>query len=75
MGVLHRRPREASRTPGDYGLLVPVTRVRTREDAELLRGVLRDAGIRGTVAPEQDGRLAVLVFPADAYRARDLVRS
>jgi hypothetical protein len=67
--------REERRAAGDYGLLVPVARVRTREDAELLRGVLREAGIRGTVAPDEDGRLAVLVFPADAYRARDLVSS
>ena len=65
---------EKARTAGDYGLLVPVATVRTREDAELLRGVLRDAGIRGTVADAADG-LVVLVFRADALRARDLVAS
>jgi hypothetical protein len=66
---------ERLQSAGDYGLLVPVARVRLQEDAELLRGVLRDAGIRGTVAGEPDGSLAVLVFRADAMRARDLVSS
>lgn len=68
------RRREAARTAGDYGLLVPVARVRTPEDAELLRGVLRDAGIRGTVSTEGADRV-VLVFRAEADRARDLVAS
>ena len=76
----HREDRLAQRTQkalsaGDFGLLVPVADVRTPEDAELLRGVLRDAGIRGTVAPAAGGGLSVLVFRADALRARDLVSS
>ena len=59
---------------GDYGLLVPVATVRTQEDAVLLRDVLRDAGIRGTVADgEAAGERVVLVFRADADRARTLV--
>ena len=58
----------------DYGLLQPVTVVRTRADAEMLREVLRDAGIRGTVS-ETDGAFAVLVFSADAGTASALVRS
>ena len=59
---------------GDYGLLVPVATVRTQEDAGLLRDVLRQAGIRGTVAPgEAEGERVVLVFRADADRARTLV--
>ena len=58
----------------DYGLLQPVTVVRTRADAEMLREVLRDAGIRGTVT-ETDGAFAVLVFAADAGTASALVRS
>lgn len=66
---------ERARAGSDYGLLVPVARVRLPEDAELLRGVLRDAGIRGTVAAEPTGGLAVLVFRDDALRARDLVSS
>ena len=63
-----------ARSRGDYGLLVPVATVRTEEDAVLLRDVLRQAGIRGTVAEgEADGERVVLVFRADADRARDLV--
>ena len=59
---------------GDYGLLVPIATVRTGEDAAMLRALLRDAGIRCTVAADADGA-DVLVFRADALRARDLVRS
>jgi spore maturation protein SpmB len=55
---------------GDYGLLVPVASVRTPDDAQMLRAVLRDAGIRSTLSGSE-----VLVFPADAPRARDLVSS
>ena len=36
---------EKARARGDYGLLVPVTQVRTRDDAEMLRTVLQEAGI------------------------------
>ena len=78
----HRDDRTArrlarARARGDYGLLVPVTQVRTRDDAEMLRAVLQDAGIRCTLgAPADDSpALAVLVFRADAERARDLVAS
>lgn len=78
----HRDARTARRTAvvaaasrgGDYGLLVPVASVRTRDDAEMLRVLLRDAGIRCTVAADDDGA-EVLVFRADALRARDLVSS
>ena len=69
---------EKARARGDYGLLVPVAKVRTRDDAEMLRSVLVDAGIRCTLgdAAEADvPGLAVLVFRADADRARDLVSS
>jgi hypothetical protein len=60
--------------PADFGLLEPVTVVRTRDDAEMLREVLQSAGIRGTVTAVEAG-FAVLVFAADAGAARDLVRS
>ena len=59
---------------GDYGLLVPVAVVRTADDADMLRAVLRDAGIRCTVSGHAQGA-EVLVFRADALRARDLVSS
>lgn len=65
---------EKARAKGDYGLLVPVARVRTPDDAEMLRAVLREAGIRCTVA-ESDEALDVLVFRVDAARARELVLS
>ena len=50
----HRDDRTARRlakvrSRGDYGLLVPVARVRTRDDAEMLRAVLAGAGIRCTI--------------------------
>ncbi len=63
-----------ARQGGDYGLLVPVATARTANDAEFLRAVLRDAGIRCTVSADGQGA-ALLVFRADAVRARDLVSS
>ena len=75
----HREERTAGRpdrlpVAGDFGLLEPIAQVRLHEDAELLRDLLRQAGIRATVAPSENG-LSVLVFHGDAARARDLVRS
>ncbi len=70
-----RARRTAPASTGDYGLLVPVATARTPEDAALLRDVLTQAGIRGTVTPAAEGTWAVLVFRADALRARDLVAS
>ena len=76
-----REQRMATRTTralasrgGDYGLLVPIATVRTGDDAQMLSGVLREAGIRCTVATGTDG-VDLLVFSADALRARDLVSS
>ncbi len=68
---------EKARARGDYGLLVPVAKVRTPDDAGMLRTVLQDTGIRCTVgsAAEDPAGLALLVFRADAERARDLVAS
>ena len=77
----HRDDRTARRlaaltSRGDYGLLVPVATTRTVDDAEMLRGVLQQAGIRCTTGGSEDGTgTEVLVFRADALRARDLVRS
>lgn len=66
-------PRPPAR-PGDFGLLTAAAVVRTRDDAVMLQAVLREAGIRGTIA-DAAGGFAVLVFPGDLTRARDLVRS
>jgi hypothetical protein len=60
------------RSDDGYGLLVPVATVRTRDDAEMLRGVLVQAGIRAGVS-EEAGELHVLVFTKDLPRARSLV--
>lgn len=69
------RPRPAAPARGgDYGLLVPIATVRTAADAEMLRAVLREAGIRCTVAADAAGA-DLLVFGADALRARELVGS
>ena len=72
--VARRLAAAAAAASGDYGLLVPVAQVRTAEDAELLREVLRDAGIRATVSRGAE-RNEVLVFRADASRASQLVAS
>jgi hydroxypyruvate isomerase len=74
------RPRDRADVADDYGLLVPVATVPTRDDADMLREVLAANGIRATIAgapPDGTGRAAlrVLVFPDDAARARDLVAS
>lgn len=67
---------EKARSRGDFGLLVPVATVRGEEPARLLRVVLLQAGIRATVSAGQEpGQLVVLVFRADADRARSLVSS
>lgn len=68
----HREDRSARKTDkavGDLGLLVSVATVRTRDDADMLKGVLADAGIRAGVSGEYD----VLVFSKDLDRARSLV--
>lgn len=69
------RAQTQGKARGDYGLLVPVVCTATPREAEGLRQVLREAGIRCTLAPaaEPQGH-AVLVFRADASRARELVR-
>lgn len=75
----HRDERTATRlnkaqSTGDFGLLVPIATVRTADDAAMLREVLSAAGIRSTLG-EGDLGTDVLVFRADAVRARDLVSS
>jgi hypothetical protein len=69
----HTTPRTLP-APADFGLLVPITVDRTIDDAHMLRDLLHDAGIRGTVTDALGG-FAVLVFRDDADRAKQLVRS
>lgn len=64
-----RTVRKITKAVGDYGLLVPVAAVRTRDDAEMLKGVLSDAGIRAGISGEYE----VLVFSKDLGAARSLV--
>lgn len=60
--------------PVDYGLLVPAATVTAPEDAQLLRDLLVESGIRATVAASTAPvGLQVLVFRSDLARARSLV--
>lgn len=54
----------------DFGLLAEAARVETSEEADRVRAVLAQAGIRATSTTGRDGRLRVLVFTADVHRAR-----
>jgi len=67
--------RTVTRPPGtaDHGLLKPVAELPDRAAGTALRAVLSDAGIRSTLGIRRDGRVQVLVFPADEDRARRLV--
>ena len=76
----HRRnqTRTAARPAGppDYGLLRVAATVRTSDDARMLAGVLKAAGIRCTVADgRQPDTFDLLVFAEDFSRARSLVGS
>jgi hypothetical protein len=59
--------------PDDYGLLCPAAVTIDTEDADEIRRLLGDAGIRATSAVDRDGRTAVLVFPEHVEEARRLV--
>ena len=58
--------------PRDFGLLEPVCTATTPQQAAVLQERLKQSGIRCTVAAGPDD-LALLVFRADAARARALV--
>src|SRR5690348_10196395 len=70
--LVARRPRTGAST--EYGLLVPIASPPTVIQAELIRRHLVDRGIRATLAPATDGP-TVLVWPADAPLARELLRT
>jgi len=59
--------------PDDYGLLCPAAITDEPEEAEEIRLLLADAGIRATRAVRNDARIAVLVFPEELEAARRLV--
>ena len=56
--------------PDDFGLLTPLAVVETAEEAQRLRALLADAGIRATRTVGSDGRHRVLVFSVEIDRAR-----
>jgi len=58
---------------GSYGLLRTVATVTGQPEANALRALLSDAGIRSTLTARPDGRVDVLVFREDADRARELI--
>lgn len=68
--VVERRPR--SGRVGEYGLLVSVAQADGAAEAEQLRAALDEVGLRVTVATTLDGQ-HVLVFPADAEHARQVL--
>jgi hypothetical protein len=58
----------------DYGLLSEVATAPSEQAANFVRELLRSNGIRATTAPGDDGSTQrVLVFPADAQAAADLL--
>ena len=58
----------------DYGLLCAAAVTDGPDEAEEIRLLLADAGIRATRGVRGDGRVVVLVFPEEADEARRLVR-
>ncbi|MCU1602098.1 MAG: hypothetical protein JWO22_2807 [Frankiales bacterium] len=67
-----RRVEKAIGSRQDLGLLVTVAATRSRDDAEMLRDVLREAGVRASIS-EDELECHVLVFAKDADAARRLV--
>ena len=58
----------------DYGLLSEVATAPSEQAATFVQDLLRSNGIRATTAPDDDGATQhVLVFPADARAAADLL--
>jgi hypothetical protein len=76
--VFHR-PRLISRAPVDaadsaeLGLLSVIASGLPRNEAMRRRAVLGEAGIRSSMSLRRDGTMDVLVFHADADRARTLL--
>jgi hypothetical protein len=66
------RPVDAAESP-DLGLLTVVLAGVPRQEALERRAVLGDGGIRSSMSRRRDGAYDVLVFRADADRARILL--
>jgi hypothetical protein len=67
------RPLVDAGDSNELGLLDVVAPALTRADALAARATLGDAGIRSSMSRRRNGRLDVLVFQADADRARELL--
>lgn len=67
-----QRPVDASESP-NLGLLTVVVSGVSRQDAMTRRATLGEAAIRSSMSKRRDGTLDVLVFHADADRARVLL--
>ena len=65
----HTSVRREAPPSADYGLLVPVTRAPSADDAVMLRDHLVAEGVRASVNDSHE----VLVFRSDLERARALV--
>jgi hypothetical protein len=78
LGFGPRRPGQrlppGSRTVADLGLLVPLRSFATLPDAEKLRDLLRENGVRASVSAEDSG-FVVLVFQTDQPTARRLLQA
>ena len=59
--------------PDDFGLLCPAAVTDTTDEADDIRLLLADAGIRSTLGMRRDGRIAVLVFAEELEAARRLM--
>ena len=59
--------------PDDFGLLCPAAVTDEPDEAEEIRLLLADAGIRATRAVRHDGRVAVLVFAEHLEAAKRIV--
>jgi hypothetical protein len=66
--VRTRRPVDAN--DADLGLLVVALSGVSKQDVAARRAALREAGIRSSVSARRDGTVDVLVFAADAPKAR-----
>lgn len=66
------RPVDASDSP-ELGLLTVVLSGESRPDALRHRAILSESGIRSSMSRRRDGTMDVLVFHADADRARILL--
>jgi hypothetical protein len=69
-GARDPRPGAGAGGPEDFGLLAAVATVDSAEQADRVRALLSDAGIRATASLGADARYRVLVFASELEQAR-----